>query len=483
MLFANAENTIITRDSLLQFANLDEDALLSVAQGFAEKAAEAFEEERRKLAERQAREAKGGLLQNLGLAASRPPSGPSANWYFYNSNAFTQGQLEFKRVWGNRQLQDNWRRSSQGGVVSREQTLAAGRGNTIMESIETEAEPGFDKEGFIAEFIAMVPRDEEMQVAYLEEVEAAMFEKARTLRYEIQNLPMAWKAYEAFIQRFPYSEFLAEALYSMTLLADDMGNPGGAEQIRERILNEYPNSLFALAIINPGVLSEDEGIIRQIQEIYANAYRLYESGLYLESKSLLQSAFLEYPPTEFSDRLRYLELMNISKTDNEWVFRQALTLFLRDFPDSDLTNKAQQAEDLYAQRRLDKFLQVENAYKIGENAPFYLMIAFPQNPSNREFWVEQVVNALSSLTLNVFIRDSYAQLNQNEFLLIISGFDTWEQAIGVVQHMKTNKNLAEAHPSNSLPIFAIDNINFERLYNQKDVQEYLQFFNENYPKQ
>ncbi|HEX3383643.1 MAG TPA: hypothetical protein VHS53_00565, partial [Mucilaginibacter sp.] len=38
-------------------------------------------------------------------------SGSGGSFYFYNSNAVSQGFNDFKRRWGNRKLEDNWRRS------------------------------------------------------------------------------------------------------------------------------------------------------------------------------------------------------------------------------------------------------------------------------------------------------------------------------------------------------------------------------------
>ncbi len=33
-------------------------------------------------------------------------------WYFYNQSALTFGRTEFRRRWGDRRLEDNWRRSN-----------------------------------------------------------------------------------------------------------------------------------------------------------------------------------------------------------------------------------------------------------------------------------------------------------------------------------------------------------------------------------
>src|SRR6185503_5611842 len=54
-------------------------------------------------------------------AATTPGSGAGANsfaggsFYFDNAGAVGQGYTDFKRVWGNRKLEDNWRRSTKSG--------------------------------------------------------------------------------------------------------------------------------------------------------------------------------------------------------------------------------------------------------------------------------------------------------------------------------------------------------------------------------
>jgi tetratricopeptide (TPR) repeat protein len=478
--FAVAENTIVVRDSLLQYKDMDEATLLELASTFAAQKAKALEEEQRRLEEKQAQQAKGGLLQNL-TRGGRSNGDPMGNWYFYNATALQQGQLEFRRVWGNRQLQDNWRRAQAAGMLSAGNTNISDK---PAESAEEEQEQaGFDTEGFIAEFLALVPRDPAMQDTYLDEIEKAMFEKARVLRYELDNLPLALKAYEEFTTRFPQSALLPDALYSMMLMAEEQGNESRAEELKSSILEKYPASIFAMALMNPGYLGDTEGILTRVQEVYGNAYRLYKTGLYLESRSILQGAFLEFPVTEFSDRLRYLELMNISKIDNEWVFREALASFLDDFPDSDLVEQAQTAESIYSIRREEIFDAVRDGYRKGEEGPFYVIMHFEKGNVNQDFWVEQFINKMAALSLPVMVRDAYTPLNDQESLLLFSGFNSWDQVMLMVQGMKEDSTLKSLVSTENLPIFGIDNVNFERLYRNKDVKEYLAFFADTYLKQ
>ncbi|MBV8391491.1 MAG: gliding motility protein, partial [Mucilaginibacter sp.] len=56
-------------------------------------------------------------VQNQGNSGGPLGSSGSSSFYFYNSTALSQGVNDFKRLWGNRKLEDNWRRSNKGIVA------------------------------------------------------------------------------------------------------------------------------------------------------------------------------------------------------------------------------------------------------------------------------------------------------------------------------------------------------------------------------
>src|SRR5690606_18573137 len=90
--------------------------------------------------------------QNAGLnAALQNVSSEQAiaNWYFANPTLMQQGLNEFKRKWGNRTLQDNWRRSSAGGFAQ--------QGN--KDDQEFNEDSGLDENGFPTEevLLAAIP--------------------------------------------------------------------------------------------------------------------------------------------------------------------------------------------------------------------------------------------------------------------------------------------------------------------------------------
>src|SRR5690606_12709946 len=103
--FVTQLNTIALQDSLLRLSEMDTTSLLALA-------TEKFKTEQETLKTQgrnnQRRSMTGREQQNPFAATEDNSSG--GNWYFYNPSAVSAGRTEFMRRWGDRPLQDNWRR-------------------------------------------------------------------------------------------------------------------------------------------------------------------------------------------------------------------------------------------------------------------------------------------------------------------------------------------------------------------------------------
>ena len=76
-----------------------------------------FEEEQTK-----ARTGEGEDRYNMGLYYEneqryRGAISAEGGWYFYNQSALSFGRSEFRRRWGDRRLEDNWRRSNKASAA------------------------------------------------------------------------------------------------------------------------------------------------------------------------------------------------------------------------------------------------------------------------------------------------------------------------------------------------------------------------------
>src|SRR5690606_33353336 len=89
-------------------------------------------------------------------------SGSGKSWYFYNSATVGSGFQEFKRVWGQRKLEDDWRRSTK-------TSFAGGGENMGADSDSLLTEMGQEKSNVksLDEYLAELPQtDEEIAAAH-----------------------------------------------------------------------------------------------------------------------------------------------------------------------------------------------------------------------------------------------------------------------------------------------------------------------------
>jgi len=112
--YAGYHRVVITEDSLRSVAQMtasERDALIA---GIIRK----YEEQQASMQ----KQADGSDRYNMGLyyeneQRSQGAISAEGGWYFYNQAALTFGRTEFRRRWGDRRLEDNWRRANKAHVA------------------------------------------------------------------------------------------------------------------------------------------------------------------------------------------------------------------------------------------------------------------------------------------------------------------------------------------------------------------------------
>ena len=109
-------NTVVLQDSLQMLSQLSEtERVEKIKKVIAEKEKE--KEEIKKKTEEDARlqeietESSVPVIPGLALGESSDKS-----WYFYNPTLVAKGKIEFQRKWGQRALEDNWRRKNKASL-------------------------------------------------------------------------------------------------------------------------------------------------------------------------------------------------------------------------------------------------------------------------------------------------------------------------------------------------------------------------------
>jgi TolA-binding protein len=490
--FTTQLNIVRTEDSLQNLSKMDSMELLAFIDQIIEKE---LEEKRKELA-RQEKEStfidpfdQGGFTLN---------SSGTGTWYFYNPSATGIGRTEFKRIWGQRKLEDHWRRANKGIINVTPESLALEKvdGFEDYDPEKYSSKEEYEKEKRKIALLNPIPFSEEAFIASNGRLENALYLLGKIYDLHLNELENATTTFLKLLEKFPETENKLEVMYFLYRMNIDY-DPETSNKYKNILLNNYPNSVYAKLILNPNFLEDSEKEDKLAGDLYYTAYTAYSAGNLTLAKSKLESLISSFPESSFIDKSQLLLAMIVGKS-GDWVeYKKLLENFIKEFPQSDLIPFAQ---ELLA--ACNKYLEaaIKGAESLisestGEPEPGTgSEKTYSFSSGDAQFFV-LILNAKSLKTTNVMLEFSKFNnkffsemklssnqilLGDNQFLFSIREFKKIEQAMRYYEKIQGSQSPVKKFKSNSPQYFLISTKNFPLFYELKNVEEYLSFFRENY---
>lgn len=475
--FVKQIDIIETNDSLLYLASLDTASLYEVLDMYIADQTEKEEERKRKEKEKKDRSTSFSVFdQNQGNLIST--SSNDATWYFYNSTAISQGTAEFNQRWGNRVLEDNWRRSS------KEQTIIANANpteNNVNEK-DNNKESDDTKENSLSResLIATIPYDESRQSKLLAEVEEALYQLGTIYYFQLKEKQSSAVTFEQLLSRFPETTYAPEVLYELYLIYEDLGQPNDRLRNREALLTNYPESIYAKLILNPNYREESKAISSQLKKVYEKCYAQYQQGQYEKALASLNTSLEEHPDNEFSDNLELLKILIIGKTSDIYKYQYELNNFIKNFSESELTPYAQTLVKASEDYQINLFNSAKAKFVQDFDQKHYFVLVYePEGdmaekvPELMDQFIESNFND-SNLVVGNLILDA------DKSIILVNEFADRSSAESFYDAFNAGNELLEAFVSTKFDNFVVTYDNFNIFYQTKDVGAYMKFFKENY---
>jgi len=372
--FVEYRNTINTEDSLQQLATLSPDAL-SVALTKAMKEQDKRDAAQAELA-RQVIEKATGRPTMAGVSqpgATNSDLSPNDRWYLYNPVRLTQGLQDFTTVWGNRPLEDDWRRSNKDASRALASDNNPVNGGTPANSVNPNSPlptqpdaingvagipvPGAAPKDPVATRMATLKAQLPLTPLALtqsnQRIENALYKLGKLYKFQFNQPTEAIGAFEQLLTRYPNTLQKPEVYYLLFVSNDQLGR---TSTWKDKLLTEYPNTSYArLAGKTSSGQAVGSGTESQALKSYADIYYLYQSGNLTEGLAKVENALGQFSGTQIEDKFALLRIMLIGKVQGTDPYRQALAEFIRDYPASLLVPHVKElqaaAEQLTAKRK------------------------------------------------------------------------------------------------------------------------------------
>lgn len=495
--YATNYNLIQKNDSLLTLSQLSPEE----QEAYAERYIRSEEERLLKEAE-EANAPKPSNIFNSLLAFGGGGSG--STFYWDNPVAMQKGAVEFARVWGNRPLEDHWRRSNKGFQQS---SPSPAFEEEPVAPDDSEEQPVAnivlpDK----AALLQSIPQDEASRQHMHQELEEAYFNLGKLLFFDLNEPLQAVTYLEKLVELYPNTHRKPETYYTLYLANEALG--GNASRYATLLRTEFPDSQFTKSLINPETASGSEANLAAAKQ-YRIAYEQYSAGELEPSRALIRQTLDEYPMTDHTERLILLDIMISGRVDGTEVYRNRLENYLQTTQDPDLLKLAGNMlavlsghgdtepieaipssdlnDSLAVNDDMEQFLpdttEAEPApYTVNFNQTHIFVLAMdPQQYAENKNLTAELENFHQQHYPNRRLRTGNISFTREHTIIIISPFTNAENALSYQAEFLSSFNLDSLSEELKMSSFVISIENFQQLNKRKDIEEYKAFYEESYP--
>lgn len=236
-------------------------------------------------------------------------------FYFSNSNAISKGYTDFKRRWGNRILEDNWRQSVKSSSQVTHQNQTAAIGNNGQAPDATQQAPAQDKAEKIKAYTALLPLTSDQMRKSDQQIIDAYFEIAGFYQQVIEDQAEAIKVYEQLLARYPQNNH-RDAVYYSLYLAYANTDKAKSETYKNKVLSEFANSVYAKTILDPNFSAKQSALDAEVTKAYNVVFANYEKKEFATVITGVNETSQRFPGNTLQSQYDYLKSIAIGRTQN-----------------------------------------------------------------------------------------------------------------------------------------------------------------------
>lgn len=470
--------TIAQQDSLLQIAEMSPEEKKKLASKI-----EAEQRKARQMALESSSRNNQAPTNSRGLAVS-PSAGIAAqpalvnsSFFAYNQKNLKKDQKEFEKKWGNRELEDNWRRSnkqSAGGDAADPAVAVANTGDYTDEQLD--------------QLLPDVPSNESEIAEAQRKIRESLFELGKLYRERLENNPKSVEAFEELNKRFPNNSFELESWYYLYLTYTDLNDDAKAKVYFNKIIEKYPQTLYAKVLRDPNYVAEFQKEKMLLNTYYDDTYHAFQQGDFQTAFDRSNTAKEKFGAgNALQPRFALLAALCVGNLKGKESYITALQEVVSKYPNT--------PEQLRAKELLRLLGETGAALPGGETAKqttqflndpdksHYILVVFFESVTLNDYQVK-VSNYNQKFHQSEAYNISPIYLGTDEKdrrpVLIIRRFknkdDAMKYYLGVDKNKKDFINATEV----DYEIFAVSQDNYRKLLDIKEFDAYRDFFKQNY---
>ena len=433
------ELSVKTNDSIIRLVKMSEEERVAYFKDY-------IEEQKKKLNEE--KEIVNSKNENSFVSAKNNNiSNENALFYFYNPTVLAYGKNEFKKLWGDKQLTDNWRNGKTTTAIK--PLMSIGKENSKTNKTQ-------NLEGYLKS----IPSSSSSIDSIYKQLDYSYFQlasiySAKFLEYGLSNNK---------IRNIDFNrnklEFVLSAKYLNYKNCLILGQLDEADSIKSDIILNFPGSKYAEILNNPEAYASSD--IDNISELYGALFQDFKNQDYVKVIIGLEKLISTFETHPLAPKMQLLKASAIARIEGFENYKKALEFIAKNYPNS---IEGEEAEILLEE--VIPIVENANFKQVEKGNNFKLIYYFPkENYKKIEDFKESLSLALSDLK-NIQLNSSTDIYDNNSTFVVLHGLKSYDGAKGLSIILEQNDVFAKKSS------FVISSDNYQILQMHKNLSAYL----------
>jgi hypothetical protein len=388
---------------------------------------------------------------------------------------------DFERKWGNRKLEDNWRRSSKEINIISDEFIQE---DTVQEVV---LNPEEAREAHKQELLKKIPSNQEEIDKAMAKVIDAYYNAAMIYNEQLGDKPASAKMFEDLVTKYPENKYKLQSYYQLYRLYLAMNNSQKSNYYKNILLDKYPDSDYANIIRNPNFMADKAAKKSDLELFYEDTYRKYLNGEYADVITRRGQAEQMYPSNIFMPKFDMLRTLAIGRTQPVGVFTASLQDIVRNYSEDPVKDQAQDILDYINgmghidETKLPEKDTIARMYNYSEDTTHLLVLAFRNvGPINSD----QIKSKLSNYNTKYYSTKGYTitsqLLDHITQIIVIHEFENKAEAVLYLNGANDNDEIFGNTNPDLYNMFVISTNNFPSFVKDKKMEAYLDFYRKFY---
>jgi tetratricopeptide (TPR) repeat protein len=397
-------------------------------------------------------------LNNSRDIAGQPNFGPKNTdgntFYFYNPSTVATGKLEFKKKWGNRPYQNNWRLSSDLVKVNADAADDPDK-NDVASVSDKPLDPRYTTDFYIKQ----LPTSKKVIDSLGKERNFAYYQLGIIYKEKFKEYQLSANKLEQLLLNKPEERLVLPAMYNLFKVYEII-NPDKAIAMKNRIIAEYPNSRYAQIIQNPN--SKNQITADSPEGVYAALFKKYEANKLFEVLDEVTANIDQFTGDEIAPKFELLKANTIGKLQGLAAYKTAVNFVALNYPNVEEGKAAEKllADNIPTMERLRFYDTKPNSWKI--------LYQFKTADSLQTKPLIDKIKKFCSENKFAALKSSVDVYNMTQSFVVIHLLKDEEIAKGIASILKEFKE----YKIQNTPII-ISNENYKIVQIKKNIEEYL----------